>query len=92
MPSPAYRSNADRWAADATSKVPGELILVGMRLIDQAELDARHRDYRLRDILGRNWWSTMIRMGSSNPGRTEQLWRHLIEKRSMPPWIKNKRR
>ncbi|ARS51491.1 hypothetical protein [Kushneria konosiri] len=90
MPSPTYRSNAERWAADASTKMPGELILIGKRLIDQTELDTKHRDYRLRDILGRNWWANMIRMGSRNPGRTEQLWRHLIERRCMPPWIKKR--
>ena len=84
MPSPTYRSNADRWAADAAGRVRGEVILVGMRLIDQAELDARHRDYRLRDILGRNWWANMIRMGSRNPDRSRHLWQHLIERRRLP--------
>ena len=87
MPSPTHRSNADRWAADASTKMPGGLILIGKRLIEQAELDARYRDFRLRDILGHNWWGTMIRMGSRNPGRPEQLWRYLIERRSMPAWI-----
>lgn len=87
MPAPNYRSNAERWGADAETKMPVQLILIGKRLIEQAELDARYQDFRLRDILGHNWWANMIRMGSKSPGRTEQLWRHLIERRSMPPWI-----
>ncbi|WP_299259728.1 hypothetical protein [uncultured Kushneria sp.] len=87
MPAPTYRTNSERWAADATGKMPGDLILLGQRLIEQAELDARHRDNRLRDILGDNWWGNMIKMASRNPDRSKQLWRHLIERRSMPSWI-----
>lgn len=82
------RSKSERWAADATGKIDARLIPLGQRLIDQADLDEHHRDYRLRDILGRNWWPNMIRMASKNPERTQFLWQYLIENRKMPGFYK----
>lgn len=82
-----HRSHAERWKRDAqlTGSIPAELIHLGARLIEQAELDRRYHDDRLHHLLGADWYERMIRFASRSPGAAQRVWRYMLEHRRLPP-------
>ncbi|MCM2973779.1 hypothetical protein [Larsenimonas suaedae] len=79
------KSQAERWRDEAMLVMDYKMALIGYRLIEQMELDLKHHDHRLADIMGTSWFEVMLRYGSRKGEKAGRQWKYMIETRSYPP-------